>query len=76
MEDWHQEHTFWYEKHSRAFIRFELALKDKDLAKMEIARKQMDLYERRMKSTTPEDFKKEMDKRAEEGIREALKEVE
>lgn len=60
--DWMTEHRFWATKSSRAHIRFEMALKNKDYTTMEIALKQQELYSKRMRAVVPPKIRAEWDK--------------
>jgi hypothetical protein len=59
---WQNEHSFWFKKHGRAFIRFQIAVEAGDENAMDIASEQMALYRRRMKAVIPNDVAKEWDR--------------
>lgn len=59
IEQWMNERTFWYERASRAHIRFEDAIEREDKRAAEVAVRQFRLYKRRYDAVSvPEDVRK------------------
>ncbi len=69
---WVTEHTFWFEKHHRAFLRAQIAITNHDIPSAEKAIDQMKEFSARMESTVPEEVRREWTIKQEQELHEAL----